>query len=202
MWYIGALLWCFGDLSDSQEESIECYIPMNILTFGTIKKIFKKSPADVAIIAVIILVLVYTVLPQSVQADVDISLAAKQISLEVAALQNEFLAYGKLPASDLRGPAYTMTVSTTAYNSLPGQTDATPDITASGTRTRHGVLAANFLPIGTRVKIPALYGDQVFIIEDRMNARYWYKMDIWMEDYQDALDFGVKNIEIEVYPNS
>ncbi|MBT4856627.1 3D domain-containing protein [Candidatus Uhrbacteria bacterium] len=90
----------------------------------------------------------------------------------------------------------------TAYNSLPGQTDSTPFTTASGTTTRHGVIAANFLPFGTRVKIPEIYGDQVFIVEDRMNARYWHKVDIWMEGYDDAIEFGIKNITIEVYPTS
>ncbi|MBT3230720.1 3D domain-containing protein [Candidatus Uhrbacteria bacterium] len=106
-----------------------------------------------------------------------------------------------MPASDLRGPAYTITVPATAYNSLPWQTDDTPFITASGTTTRHGVLAANFLPIGTRVKIPEIYGDDIFIVEDRMNSRYWERVDIWMEEYDDAIEFGYQNINIEVYPN-
>ncbi|MBU4314954.1 3D domain-containing protein [Patescibacteria group bacterium] len=101
----------------------------------------------------------------------------------------------------MREPAYTITVPATAYNSLAGQTDDTPFITASGTTTRHGVLAANFLPIGTRVKIPEIYGDDIFIVEDRMNARYNKRVDIWMENYDDAIQFGYKNIQIEVYPN-
>ncbi|MBI1908428.1 3D domain-containing protein [Candidatus Uhrbacteria bacterium] len=92
-------------------------------------------------------------------------------------------------------------MTSTAYNSLPWQTDDTPFITASGTHVRHGVVAANFLPIGTRIKIPELYGDQVFIVEDRMNARYYKRLDVWMEHYDDAIAYGVRTITIEVYMN-
>jgi len=175
---------------------------MTILSLNKLGKILKKSPLECTLIGIVVLVLGYATLPEEAQADVDFSFANDAISLEIKAIQNEFANYGILPESGERGPSYTMTVSSTAYNSLPGQTDSTPDVTASGTKTRHGVVAANFLPIGTRIKIPELYGDQVFIVEDRMNPRYWYKVDIWMEDYDDAIQYGVQNIEIEVYPNS
>ncbi|MEK7459207.1 MAG: hypothetical protein AAB663_02255, partial [Patescibacteria group bacterium] len=51
----------------------------------------------------------------------------------------------------------------------------------------------------SKTKIPEIYGDQVFIVEDRMNARYHKKVDIWMENHSDAIVFGSKNIKIEVY---
>jgi 3D (Asp-Asp-Asp) domain-containing protein len=60
-------------------------------------------------------------------------------------------------------------------------------------------VAANFLPIGTRVRIPELYGSQVFYVEDRMNERYHYKMDIWMKEKAAAKQFGVKYTTIEVF---
>jgi len=85
-------------------------------------------------------------------------------------------------------------VLATAYNSMEGQTDSTPWITASGTRCREGVIAANHLPIGTKVMIEG-YGDRVFTVEDRMNARYNKRIDIWMRNYQDAKRFGVRNIK-------
>ena len=47
-------------------------------------------------------------------------------------------------------------------------------------------------PIGTKVKIPALYGEEVFIVEDRMNRRYDVHMDIWMEETADARNFGLQ----------
>jgi len=168
----------------------------------TLLRVIKKSPIESALITLMLLILSYGMLPYSVFAAENSQPNTAYVAMQIEAMQNSFRSYGSLPEAGDRGPAYTMQVSATAYNSLPGQTDDTPFTTASGTTTRHGVLAANFLPIGTRIKIPELYGDEVFIVEDRMNARYWYKVDIWMESYQDAINFGHKNITIEVYPTS
>ena len=92
----------------------------------------------------------------------------------------------------------TYIVSSTGYSSEVWQTDSTPFTTASNTHVRDGVIAANFLPFDTLVRIPELYGNKIFIVEDRMNSRYWYNIDIWFEDTQLARDFGRKTIIIEV----
>lgn len=170
--------------------------------YSTLLRVIKKSPIESVLIAIMVLVLSYAAMPAAAFADEDTGPDMDYVALQISTMQNSLRDYGQLPSSDERGPSYTITVPATAYNSLPGQTDDTPFITASGTTTRHGVLAANFLPIGTRVKIPELYGDQVFIVEDRMNARYWYKVDIWMESYEDAINFGVQNVTLEIYPTS
>ena len=68
-------------------------------------------------------------------------------------------------------PKKIMVVLATAYSSTPDQTDATPFITAWNTRVRDGILAANFLPFGTLVKIPEVFGDKIFVVEDRMHQR-------------------------------
>lgn len=90
----------------------------------------------------------------------------------------------------------------TAYNSDPRQTDSTPCITANGFNVcEHGVedtIAANFLRFGTKVMIPELFGDRVFIVRDRMNKRYSQRVDIWMKDYSDAINFGVRVATIQV----
>ncbi len=86
----------------------------------------------------------------------------------------------------------------TAYASTPDQTDDTPFITAYGTKVREGIVAANFLPFGTRIKIPALYGDQIFVVEDRMNPRKGYQIDIWFPSSASAKDFGVRYTDIEI----
>lgn len=91
-----------------------------------------------------------------------------------------------------------MVVPMTAYSSTVDQTDDSPFITASGTHVHWGTVAANFLPFGTKIKIPSMYGDQVFIVEDRMNKRYWHKVDIWMPTRQEALQFGIRTLEIEI----
>lgn len=106
----------------------------------------------------------------------------------------------ELPVATNREAPRTMTIPVTAYNSLPGQTDSTPFNTADGTYVRDGLIAANFLPLGTRVKFPELYGDKEFIVKDRMNPRYTYKADIWMEHYSDAIAFGLQYTTIEIYP--
>lgn len=85
------------------------------------------------------------------------------------------------------------TVMATAYNSMIGQTDSTPWITASGTRCREGVVAANHLPIGTKILIEG-YGDRIFVVEDKMNRRYSRRIDIWMKSYDQARRFGKREI--------
>jgi 3D (Asp-Asp-Asp) domain-containing protein len=89
----------------------------------------------------------------------------------------------------------------TAYSSSYDETDGNPFITASGTNVRDGVVAANFLKIGTKVQIPALYGDKVFVVEDRMASYNNGKVDIWMPSKAQALQFGVKRTEIVVLQN-
>jgi 3D (Asp-Asp-Asp) domain-containing protein len=87
----------------------------------------------------------------------------------------------------------------TAYSSTPDQTDDTPNITASNKQVRDGIIANNMLPFGTKVRIPELYGDKIFVVEDRMNRRKSnYHIDIWMPDRESAIIFGVKTAEIEI----
>lgn len=92
----------------------------------------------------------------------------------------------------------TYIVPASAYSSTIDQTDRTPFITASGTHVREGVIAANFLPIGTVVKIPELFGDKAFVVEDRMHSRYFYQIDIWFSTRNEAKNFGIKKIKIEI----
>lgn len=169
--------------------------------FNKLRLIIKKSPFEFAVLAIMSVILGYGIVPAAAADERALGFAGvnRMTTLQISAMQNQLKPYGKLPAADLRGPSYTVTVTSTAYNSLPNQTDSTPFITASGTHVRHGVVAANFLPIGTRIKIPEIYGDQVFIVEDRMNPRYYKRVDVWMENYSDAIDYGVRSINIEVY---
>lgn len=95
-------------------------------------------------------------------------------------------------------PVATYVVMASAYSSTPDQTDSTPFITAWGTQVRDGIIAANFLPFGTLVKMPDLYGDKIFVVEDRMNRRYTYKIDIWFPERAQAMEFGNKKVKIEV----
>jgi 3D (Asp-Asp-Asp) domain-containing protein len=86
----------------------------------------------------------------------------------------------------------------TGYSSTPDQTDSSPFITASGSRVRDGIIATNFLSFGTKVKFPELYGNKVFVVEDRMAKRNSHKVDIWFPDRASAIKFGVKNTDVVV----
>lgn len=86
----------------------------------------------------------------------------------------------------------------TAYASVPGETDADPFITASGNYVHDGIIAANWLPFGTKVRIPALFGDKVFTVEDRMNQIFNQRADIWMPSVGAAIHFGIQHVAIVV----
>ncbi|PIP22397.1 MAG: hypothetical protein COX38_00855 [Candidatus Nealsonbacteria bacterium CG23_combo_of_CG06-09_8_20_14_all_39_25] len=90
-------------------------------------------------------------------------------------------------------------VVVTAYSSTPWETDGDPYITAAGTWVRDGIIANNYLPLGTKVRIPELYGEKVFVVEDRMSWKKGnYHIDIWFPSYWEALSFGAKRTYIEV----
>jgi 3D (Asp-Asp-Asp) domain-containing protein len=96
----------------------------------------------------------------------------------------------------------THTVIATAYSSTPDQTDSTPCITANGfdvcKNGEENVIAANFLRFGTKVRIPELYGDKVFTVQDRMNPKYSARIDLWKTSRNRAIDFGKRLVKIEV----
>jgi 3D (Asp-Asp-Asp) domain-containing protein len=104
-----------------------------------------------------------------------------------------------LVRSEDKEPIRVIYVTVTAYSSTPDQTDDSPFITANGTWVHDGTLAANFLPFGTKVRLPDYSGDKVYVVEDRMNQRYTYRADIWMETREEAKQFGVKYLKMEIY---
>lgn len=89
-----------------------------------------------------------------------------------------------------------------AYNSEEAQCDSTPCITANGFNLcEHGIedsVAANFLRFGTKIRIPDLFGERIFVVRDRMNKRYTDRIDIWMLEKPDAKKFGIKIAKIEI----
>lgn len=86
----------------------------------------------------------------------------------------------------------------TAYSSSVDETDSTPHLTASGTRTRDGIVASNLFPLGTQIRIPELFGEKVLVVEDRMHERFTNRIDIWMPSKWSALYFGKKQAEVEI----
>lgn len=93
----------------------------------------------------------------------------------------------------------TIRVVVTAYSSASWQTDDTPYITANGTYVHDGIVANNRFPFGTEIRLPELYGDKIFSVEDRMHWRKGdYHFDIWFPTNEQAKDFGVKYVYAEI----
>ena len=116
--------------------------------------------------------------------------------------QQDFSNVSRLPDNKNREIKYEYKSDLTAYNSEASQCSGNPCITANGYNvcraTNHNTVAANNLPLGTKVKIPELFGDKVFVVRDRMNSRYSRRMDVWMQKKQQAKKFGVKYATIQV----
>lgn len=116
-------------------------------------------------------------------------------------LRDYYLSNGDtaLLLSDGELPDYTVVaeryVTVTAYNSRRDQTDGTPWKTASGRIVHDGIIAYNdrSLPFGTLVMFPDVFGNKLFVIEDRMNDRYGTEhADIWTLRFRDAVAWGQK----------
>jgi 3D (Asp-Asp-Asp) domain-containing protein len=84
-----------------------------------------------------------------------------------------------------------MILTVTGYSSSYDETDDDPWTTAYNTPVRDGIAASNILPFGTKIKIPEIFGDKVFIVEDKMNPRYGENLDIWFPTKWEALNFGI-----------
>tara|TARA_B100001964_G_C14097109_1_gene537537 strand:- start:18 stop:746 length:729 start_codon:yes stop_codon:yes gene_type:complete len=166
----------------------------------------RRHATNLSVLALVAVVSTYVLFPTVANADMEherMPLDENIVEMIISAMQNETEDYGTFPVSDETTPRHEYTIPLTAYTSDVWQTDDTPCITASGLdlceRGVENVVAANFLPLGTRVRIPELFGDRVFYVEDRMNKRYEYKMDVWMLEIEDAREFGLKYATVEVF---
>lgn len=106
-------------------------------------------------------------------------------------------------------PPPTYTVSMTAYNAVPEQTDGDPHITASGAYSNPEIVAARSrdladqLPFGTVIEVSTatssencglhVVGDEVGlrVIADTMHARMQNKIDVLLDSKKTARTFGV-----------
>lgn len=48
------------------------------------------------------------------------------------------------------------------------------------------------------MQVPEIFGDEVFVIEDRMHKRFDDRVDIWMPTKREALVFGKKLTSVEI----
>lgn len=111
-------------------------------------------------------------------------------------------------AAPNRGAVYVL--NTSAYNSLSAQTDSSPFVTATGTRTRPGVLAVSRdllrsgIPHGTSLRVLNASGcglnirGQVYRVEDTMGPRAVRSADIWLASRSQARTFGRCRVTFQV----
>lgn len=122
------------------------------------------------------------------------------------------------PVGPIANPRFVLRA--TGYNSLESQTDSTPHITATGARTRFGIIAVSRdmlgedIPYGSLVRIrdlgsyysgrgagrfqELLDGQDLFIVEDTMHQRKRRQVDVWFGEHAHAVDWGVRRVEVEV----
>jgi 3D (Asp-Asp-Asp) domain-containing protein len=94
----------------------------------------------------------------------------------------------------------------TGYSSCRWETDDTPFITASNTRTRTGIVALSRDLIDRyNPEAPFSFGDAVhisglgdFIVEDSMHWRWRRRVDLWFPSKREARRFGVRGVTVSM----
>ncbi len=170
-----------------------------------LRTLVRTSPFECAVIFVMMLAISYAGFLNEAYADEEMTTDADawSIALQVAAIQNGFKDSGVLPEADYRDPDTYMTIGVTAYNSVEWQTDSSPCIGAQGSdicehlEAGSNTCAANFVPLGTVLEVDGL---GTCVVRDRMNARYFYRVDWYMgEDVSAAKTFGIQYLDVGVY---
>jgi 3D (Asp-Asp-Asp) domain-containing protein len=111
-----------------------------------------------------------------------------------------------------------LTVRSTAYNSIPNQTDSSPFYTSTGVRTRYGIIALSRdllkrIPYGSRVRLQdngswkngrgygkynQMLKDTVFVVEDTMHPRKSGTVDVWLPARDRAMQWGVRSLKMQI----
>jgi 3D (Asp-Asp-Asp) domain-containing protein len=111
-----------------------------------------------------------------------------------------------------------LTVRSTAYNSIPNQTDSSPFHTSTGARTRYGIIALSRdllkrIPYGSRVQLEdngswasgrgrgkynAMLKNTVFVVEDTMHPRKSGTVDVWLPARDRAMQWGVRRLNMQI----
>ena len=105
--------------------------------------------------------------------------------------------------ADEVAPRRTLSLTATAYNSVPEQTNSEPNIAAWGDSLTPGMkviaVSRDLLEIGltrgAEVEIDGVPG--TYRVLDKMGRRWEKRIDIYMgEDIQAAREWGVRNVRI------
>ena len=97
----------------------------------------------------------------------------------------------------------TIDVTATAYNSLAYQTNNNPSITAFGDSLKPGLkyiaVSRDLLRMGLKHNTPIIIEgfDDIYLVKDKMNARWKTRIDIYMGiDVKEAKKWGKKKVSI------
>ena len=111
----------------------------------------------------------------------------------------EILSLQEIIVPDEEGTSFTVTAYTAGYEST-GKEKGDPGygITASGNYVEENQTMAcpESMDFGTEIHIPKL--GETFICEDRGSAITSGHLDIYIEDLDDALEFGVQDLEVQI----
>jgi len=177
---------CLGVFNMSKRKKIQLFL----------QKSWKKSLVAL-LVAVIFIGISPFFEPKVYQAEInpaDFSVEEELVVLE----ENSLLAISN-PSNPEPKTVRKIKMVVTAYSSTPWETQGNPYLTASQKWVEEGIVANNLLPFGTKIKIPELYGDKIFVVEDRMHWRKgYYHLDIWFSSYWEAKNFGAKRAYIEI----
>lgn len=117
-------------------------------------------------------------------------------------------AAGEEPTRPAFEGARELTVKATAYTSGPESTGKQPGhpafgLTATGTRVRQGAYGTiavdpRVIPLGSLVYIEEL--GEYRIAEDTGSAIRGHRIDLYMDEVRDAMQWGVRDVHVRVLP--
>lgn len=175
-----------------------------------LKPNFTKTAKAKTLVLAILFSLIFTfAIPQAVSAQEEEAGIFSVIKSFFTTSTDENDVPAGFPVAETRAPRKTVWVTITAYSSTVDQCDSTPCITANGfdlcssyaERAVADTIAANFMKFGTQVRLPDAFGEQTFVVRDRMNSKYngQNRIDVWMPTRELAQNFGVKRVKMEIF---
>ena len=151
------------------------------------------------LIAILVFSPIFLLKKEKAMADEFLIITEEEISILSIYQETTLLPLTSLPSHQDSDISKRVKVIVTAYSSSIWETDDGPFITASGSQVRDGIVANNLLAFGTKIRLPEIFSDKVFIVEDRMHSRKgYYHIDIWFPSQEEALNFGAKLTEMEI----
>ena len=49
------------------------------------------------------------------------------------------------------------------------------------------------------IRFPDKFAEKLFVVEDRMNEKFGFQVDIWMSNNEEAKKFGIQYLKMEIF---